>query len=146
MFAIDTNLFVYAHNTTAEFHQKSVAFMEKVMNEQDEFGNLSVCIPAQVFIEFIHVITWQRLKKPLSLKQAIQVVQDYIDAGVIVLPQQNTHIQIFLALLEQVTTRKKIFDVAFAATLKDNGITKLYTTNIKDFEEFKFLTVINPLI
>lgn len=145
MFAIDTNLFVYTHNSISEFHEKSVAFMERVMNEQDEFGNLLVCVPAQVFMEFIHVITWQRLEKPLSLEQATQVIQDYMDAGITILPQQNTQIQTFLELLKQVTTRKKMFDVALVATLKDNGITKLYTANVKDFKEFEFLTVVNPL-
>lgn len=74
MVAIDTNLFIYAHNASAAFHEQAVVFIEKVMNEQDELGNLLVCVPAQVFIEFIHVITWQRLEKPLTLKQAVQVV------------------------------------------------------------------------
>lgn len=146
MFSIDTNLFVYAHNIDSEFHEKSVTFIERAMNEQDVFGNLLVHVPAQVFIEFIHVITWQRLQNPLSLEQARQIVQDYIDAGINILPQQSVQLQTFLGLLEQVTTRKKIFDVALIATLKDNGIVTFYTANVKDFEEFEFLTVINPLI
>jgi hypothetical protein len=44
-----------------------------------------------------------------------------------------------------VTTRKKIFDVARVATLKDYGVTGLYTVNTKDFEEFTFLDAKNPL-
>lgn len=40
--AIDTNLLVYAHNTASEFNEKAVAFLEKVMNERDEDGNLSL--------------------------------------------------------------------------------------------------------
>jgi len=34
-----------------------------------------------------------------------------------------------------VTTRKKIFDVALVATLKDSDISGLYTVNVGDFEE-----------
>ena len=48
-------------------------------------------------------------------------------------------------LLQTVTTRKKMFDVALAATLKDHAITGLYTVNTSDFEGFEWLTVINPL-
>ncbi|MDI6736435.1 MAG: hypothetical protein QME42_09655 [bacterium] len=39
-----------------------------------------------------------------------------------------------LDLLASVTTRKKIFDVVFVATLKNNGITRLYTVNVNDFK------------
>ena len=115
------------------------------MNEWDENGLLSVCVPVQVLMEFIHVITWQRLERPLSLAEALQVVEDYIDSGIIIVHQRETQLQTFLDLLTTVTTRKKVFDVALAATLKDNEITGIYTANVADFEDFDFLKVINPL-
>jgi len=145
VFAIDTNLLVYAHNTASEFNGNAKRFLEKAMNQRDEEGSLSVCLPAQVLMEFVHVITWQRLKAPLSLSEAIRVVQDYLDAGITIIHQQDTHIRTFLELLRSVTARKKVFDVALAATLKDNEIAGLYTVNTDDFEEFGFLEVINPL-
>ena len=145
MFAIDTNLLVYAHNKDSEFNEEASAFMEKVMNERDEEGNSSICIPTQVLMEFVNVITRQNLEKPLSLSEAIDVVQDYIESGVSIINQRETQIQTFLDLLSSVTTRKKIFDVALVATLKDNGISGLYTVNVGDFEEFYFLEVVNPL-
>jgi hypothetical protein len=145
MFGIDTNLLVYAHNTDSEFHEDAVAFLEKVMNERDEEGYLSVCVTVQVLMEFIHVITWQRLKYPLSLSEAVRVVKDYVDTGIIIIHQRETQLQTFLDLLGTATTRKKIFDVALAATLKDNGIAGIYTVNVADFEDFEFLEVVNPL-
>jgi predicted nucleic acid-binding protein len=116
------------------------------MNERDDDGKLSVCLPAQVLMEFIHVITWQRLEKPLSLSEAIRVVQDYIDTDILIIYQRETQIQTFLTLLSRVATRKKMFDVALVATLKDNGISGLYTVNVGDFEEFDFLEVVNPFL
>jgi len=145
MFAIDTNLLVYAHNKDSEFNEEASAFMEKVMNQRDEEGNLSICIPTQVLMEFVNVITRQNLEKPLSLSEAIDVVQEYVESGVSIINQRETQIQTFLDLLGSVTTRKKIFDVALVATLKDNGISGLYTVNVGDFEEFYFLEVVNPL-
>jgi len=85
------------------------------------------------------------LQNPLSLSQACQVVEDYIDAGVTIVHQRETQLRTFLDLLNTTTARKKVFDVALAATLKDNGIVGLYTANVADFEDFEFLEVVNPL-
>lgn len=115
------------------------------MNERNSGGQLSVCFPAQVLMEFLNVITWHRLEAPLPLPDAIQVVQDYFAAGVSILYPQHTQIETLMDLLKSVTTRKKIFDVALVATLKDHGVPGLYTVNTKDFEEFTFLDTKNPL-
>ncbi len=143
MFAVDTNLIVYAHNVASPYHVKAKQFMEQVINERNAEGQ--VCLPAQVLTEFVHVITWQHLEAPLSIPEAVQIVQDYLDSGIKIIFQQDTQIQTFISLSEMVTTRKKVFDVALAATLKDNHISGLYTNNVDDFKEFDFLTVINPL-
>ena len=145
MYALDTNLLVYAHNTASPFHTKAKMFVEDIMNDRDEEGQLTICIPSQVLMEFLNVITWHRLDAPLPLSDATQIVQDYLDTDVTILYSQPTQLDSLLSLLKSVTTRKKIFDVALAATLQDHGITGLYTTNTKDFEEFKFLDVKNPL-
>lgn len=145
MVALDTNLLVYAHNTASPFHAQARAFIEDVMNERDDEGQLAICIPAQVFMEFLNVITWHRLEAPLPLADATQIVQDYLDTGVTILYPQPTQLNTLLDLLKSVTTRKKVFDVALAATLKDHSIADLYTVNTKDFKEFEFLDVKNPL-
>lgn len=144
MFAIDTNILVYAHNKDSKFNEKATVFLEKVMNDRDEEGNLPVCIPTQALMEFINVITRQNLKSPLSLKEAINTVQDYLDFDIQIISQHETQIKTFIELLSSVSTRKKMFDVALAATLKDNDIEGLYTLNVNDFIDFKFLEVANP--
>jgi len=144
MFAIDTNILVYAHNKDSEFNEKATVFLKKVMNDRDEEGNLPVCIPTQALMEFINVITRQNLKSPLSLKEAINTVQDYLDFDIQIINQLETQIQTFIELLSSVSTRKIVFDVALAATLKDNDIEGLYTLNVNDFKDFEFLEVVNP--
>lgn len=145
MFAIDTNLIVYAHNIASPFHKRAKQFAERVMNERNAEGQLAVCLPAQVLMEFVHVITWQHLEAPLSLQEPIQIVQDYLDSGVKIIFQQDSQIQTFISLSGSVTTRKKVFDLALASTLKDNNTIGLYTNNVDDFKGFDFLKVINPL-
>lgn len=107
MFAIDTSLLVYAHNQDSEFNSKAKAFLEKVMNDRDEYGDLSVCLPSQVLTEFISVITKQGLENPLSLSKAISVVHDYLDSGIVIINQTQNHFDTFLDLLNSVTSRKK---------------------------------------
>lgn len=143
MYAIDTNLLVYAHNTASPFHPKAKAFVEDQLNKYDGEGKLTICIPAQVLMEFINVITWQRLENPLPLADATKIVQDYLDTGVTILYPQPTQLQTLLDMFKSITTRKKVFDVALAATLKDHSISRLYTVNTKDFEEFEFLEAKN---
>ena len=145
MYAIDTNILVYAHNKDSKFHDKASSFLEKVMNDRDENGNLSVCIPSQILFEFINVITRQSLETPLSLSDAIEVIKYYLESDIEIINQREKHLHTFLDLLSSVTTRKKIFDVVLAATLKDNSVTGLYTSNVDDFKEFSFINVINPL-
>jgi predicted nucleic acid-binding protein len=71
LFAIDTNLLVYAYNIDSSFHKKSKTFLELVMNDRTADGKLSVCIPTQVLIEFINVITRKNLEHPVLLNDAI---------------------------------------------------------------------------
>jgi predicted nucleic acid-binding protein len=142
-FAIDTNILVYAHNKRSPFHEKAKTFVNFMLAEQND---IKICIPVQVFTEFLRIVTWQKLESPLSLPIAISLIQDYIDAGVCLLGQRETQLQHFLDLMQQVNTRNKIFDVALAVTLKDNDIQGIYTANVDDFIEFEFLEVINPLI
>lgn len=51
MYALDTNLLVYAHNVASPLHSQAKTFIEKVMNEHDVEGKLAVCIPGQVLTE-----------------------------------------------------------------------------------------------
>ena len=102
-------------------------------------------IPIQVFAEFLNVITRQTLERRLSMAEAISRIQDYVDAGAPIIYQKPTRLLTFLDLAKATATRKKVFDLYLAATLKDNNIEGLYTANVDDFKEFTFLQVINPV-
>lgn len=146
MFALDMNVLIYAHNEGSSFHHKAAAFVKKAIAERDENGRHVVGIAAQVYAEFINVITRQTIEKPLSLANAILVIEKYIKAGTPIIHAQSTQIPTFLELAKSTTTRKKTFDLFLAATLKDNDIERLYTVNVDDFKDFTFLQVVNPLV
>lgn len=98
-----------------------------------------------MYAEFINVITRQTIDKPLSLADAIVVIEKYLKSGMPIIYVQPTQLHTFLELAKSTTTRKKTFDIFLAATLKDNDIEGMYTVNTDDFQDFSFLKVVNPL-
>ncbi|PIE00919.1 MAG: hypothetical protein CSA79_01805 [Thiothrix nivea] len=145
MYALDTNLLVYAHNIDSPLHASARQFLESEFNRRDEAGDFAVCIPSQALLEFLNTITWSRLETPLAMPDAVAVVQYYLDSGIPVIYPKSSQLHTVLTLLASVSSRKNIFDAGLAATLRDNGITGLYTLNVKDFKHFDFLDVVNPL-
>jgi predicted nucleic acid-binding protein len=142
MFALDTNILVYAHNLASPFHQKAKRFVEQIISEEDEAGNPVICIPLQICAEFINVCTRQTIGKPLSIPDAVKVIQQYSTfLEISILYPKPTQLNIFLTLLQSTTTRKKTFDVYLAATLKDHNVESLYTANVDDFKKYDFLKV-----
>lgn len=146
MFAIDTNIGVYGHNIDSPNYQKAKNFLEQVVANVNGTEKTAIGIPFQVWAEFVNVCTRQNLGKPLSIPEAIKVVRKHTELlRIPVIYPKPTQLKTFLSLLETTTTRKKVFDVALAATLKDNGVEGLYTVNVDDFKDFPFLQIENPL-
>ena len=148
MFAIDTNIFVYAHNVSSPLLEKAKSFLEQIVADVNGTEKTAIGIPLQVWAEFVNVCTRQNIGKPLSIPEAIKVVRKHAELlRIPVIYPKPTQLKTFLSLLETTTTttRKKVFDVALAATLKDNGVDGLYTVNVDDFKDFDFLQVENPL-
>ena len=103
-------------------YKESKRFIEDVMNKRDENGQLFVCIPTQVLLEFVHVVTWERLESPISLKKALTIVKEYLETGIRIIHQKNTQLQTVMESCQVVNTRKKVLDLALLSTLKDNHI------------------------
>lgn len=116
------------------------------MSEFDSQNRLSICVCQQTCIEFVHSITWQKLENPLTVNQAIDAINFLHDCGLTIIHPKNSQINTFSDLIKTHLSRKKIFDTSITATLKDNSIQGIYTVNTKDFQDYTFLTVINPLI
>jgi len=50
------------------------------------------------------------------------------------------------SLLTEIPQRgKRFFDLVLVATLKYHGISRLYTRNVKDFQSYSFLEIIDPI-
>ncbi len=126
--------------------KKRKDLLEGIIAEEDKDGNPVVSIPLQVCAEFINVCTRETVGKPLSIVEAVSLIRKYTEfLGIPIILPKLTQLNTFLTLLETTKTRKKVFDIFLAATLKDNDIEGIYTVNVYDFKEFKFLKVENPI-
>lgn len=140
LFAIDTNLLVYAHDEDNIYHQRAKEFLTKILKSNPQ----SLCIPYQVFLEFINTLT-RRLATPLSVPQAIMLAEYYQSLNIKIIYPKETQLTTLLEIFKSTPYKNRLFDIAIIATLKDNGIQGIYTVNTKDFADYNFLTVINPL-
>jgi len=141
-FLIDTNILIYATDRKNKFYKKA----KKVIGDVLE-GSIKGCIAYQNLYEFIAVVTDpKRVNRPLTLKRAVAVVKKYREATNIkkVYPLE-TNLDNFLKLISDYKVSKQdIFDLVLIATMRDNEINGIYTTEDKTFKKFNFLQVINP--
>jgi predicted nucleic acid-binding protein len=144
IYAIDSNILVYAYNLDSPLNSRASAFLE----EDILTGNIKACLPYQSLYEFYAIITDpKRVEKPVESKEAKGVIEVYIGARNIpkIYPRKSNLKNTFDLLSKYNITRQEIFDFIFVATLLDNAVDGIITRNTKHFERFEFLSVLNPL-
>ncbi len=138
-FLIDTNILVYSYDASEQEKQKLCSSLIKKCWMREE----SYAIALQNLSEF-YVIVTQKIEKPLSAGIARKIVKDIIDFN-------NWQVISFndASLLTAIDLSIKYgihyWDALLCATMKQNGITSIYTENVKDFEKVQWITAVNPM-
>jgi predicted nucleic acid-binding protein len=133
---IDSNVMVYAINTTSPKHKAAQAFLQ---------ANLGHMVLAhQNIFETLRILTHAKFPHPMKPAAAIAAISNIVEACQVIAPEQDTH-HIALSLIQKHNlTSNKIFDAYLAATTLSVGITVIATDNVKDFQIFEGLTVRSP--
>ena len=99
----------------------------------------------QILCEFYSIVTNpRRVPKPRSAADALAVLSSLL-AFLHVLPVPVHTMEELLGLLRRRTvTGGDIFDLQIAATMRANGVRRIYTFNRDDFEVFPELEVFTP--
>jgi uncharacterized protein len=144
MFAIDTNIFVYAHFENYPQHPKARRFCEELLRSGDDW-----CIAWQIVYEYVRITTHPSIHRlPLSIERALADLQPYLsaDSGH-VLTHSDQHLPILEAVARGAPTARGNFihDVHYATLLREHGISRIYTAD-SDFEKFGFLEVVDPTV
>jgi uncharacterized protein len=137
---IDANVLVYAMDADAPQHASSRALLEAA---RDALATLYVT--PQILCEFYSIVTnARRVPKPRSTADALAVLSGLL-AFLHVLPVPVRTMEELLGLLRRRTvTGGDIFDLQIVATMRANGMQRIYTFNKDDFDVFPELEVITP--
>jgi toxin-antitoxin system PIN domain toxin len=137
---IDANVLVYAMDADAPQHAASRALLESA-----RATSTTVYVTLQTLCEFYSVVTnARRVSKPRTPADAMSAISGLL-AIAHVLPVPAVTVDGLLDLLRRrPVTGGDIFDLHLVATMKANGILRIYTFNREDFEVFSELEVLTP--
>jgi toxin-antitoxin system PIN domain toxin len=142
LFAVDTNILIYAHFDGYRQHEKARRFCQEEL-----LGGADWCMGWQVFYEYLRITTHPAVhRQPLTLAQALADLDLYVTSSRChLLVHTPQHRQIFEAIADQVPTASGnlIHDCHYAALLYEHGVKVLYTADA-DFKRFDFLETSDP--
>ncbi len=135
---LDTNILVYAYDTSKrEKREVCKGFVRRCLEGEEEYA-----ISIQNLSEFYVVVTG-KIENPLPPEVAEKRIEGMIEyAGwVKIKPDVDT-----ISHAIKISRRYRIhyWDALLAATMKESGISKIYTENTWDFDKVPWLEVINP--
>ena len=141
MIAVDSNLLIYAYNTSAPEHDRARRWLATVLS-----GDIPVLLPWSSIHAFLRVTTNTRVFDPAFFSEEAAIVVDQW--------LQRSHVRILAAgprywsILRELLTKHEVrrdlvIDAHLAALAIEHDAT-VYTTD-RDFARFTGLRVINPL-
>lgn len=139
---LDANLLVYAFYPKVPQYSLARQVLDLAQNEDTR-----LCVSSQVLAEFYAVVTNpKRVDPALKSQAALRRIDEILSLpGLIVLPQPVDVVRRWVTLLHRhPVTRHRIFDIQLVATMLANGITRIYTFNIRDFKPFPEIEAIEP--
>ena len=143
MKSLDTNILLYSINTDCSEYTLCRELVDKALNEK----NLWI-VADQVWFELYRLLRNPVvLQNPLTASQAAETIEWYREkSGWLKCAWEPDMMKnLKLQWEEESFPARRSFDAILAVTLKAHGVTDFYTRNTKDFDNFKFFTVINPL-
>lgn len=138
IYFLDTNILVYAYDKDEGLkHEKAKKLLTKCLHKR-----IKLAVSPQVFSEFFVVVT-KKIKKPMSIKDAQKIMNDIVEFSHFLKCNFN-----YSAVLEATSFCEKYtsgyYDALIAATMKMNGITKIYSEDTKHFSKIHGIQVVNP--
>lgn len=134
----DTSILIYAFD---EYELRKKEVCEKLVKEVFDLQTNGI-ISNQVAAELFSVLT-TKMRKPLSSENAEKIVRNFVDSEK--WQKINYNIKtVKNAMFISKAFKTSFWDALIAETMKENGINKIITENIKDFKKIPGVKVINP--
>lgn len=143
MFAVDTNIFVYAYDADAPEHSICKPLVEKWRLQQEPW-----CTCWNILYEFLRITTHRKVwRKACSIDNSAQFIDGILASPSLrLLSHTDNHASMLATTLHEIPGLhgNVVFDLHTAVLLRENGVRRLYTHD-GDFHRFPFLEVIDPL-
>ena len=140
MIALDTNILVYAYDTTRPEHTAAKDAIRRASMSHDGFGTALMCLA-----EFWSVATHPRLSKQPSAQAAYAFYQTLRAAGLrIWYPKNGFSNRILQTAVAQNLLGSSIFDLQIALLALEHHATEMWTHD-KNFIALFGLRVVDPL-
>lgn len=145
MFSVDTNIFLYALNQSANLHVPAAGFIESLANRDDVAVSEFMLVELYVLLRNPAV-----LADPRTARDAMKICQRirrHPRWQILGFPKQTRefHDTFWAMLGEPGFARRRIYDWRMALSLQHQGVKEFATVNVKDFKGFGFRKVWNPL-
>ncbi|NOY00002.1 MAG: PIN domain-containing protein [Verrucomicrobia bacterium] len=143
MNSLDTNILVYAINVDCSEHEKAKAVYASMLDAPADW-----ILSDQVLFEFYRIMRNPKvISLPLSHAAALdQIVFLREETGVLHCSYETSFWNDFLSDFKKNEKKSShIFDRILGVTLLKNKVETFYTRNTKDFTEFGFQTLLNPI-
>lgn len=143
MFAVDTNVLVYAADTRAREHERCRELLERWRR-----GSAAWYLTWGICYEFLRVVTHPRVfRKPWTSDRAwafLSAVQE--SPGLAMLVPGDRHARVLADVIEEVPhlAGNLFHDAETAVLMREHGIRRICTRDT-DFHRFPFLEPIDPL-
>jgi len=145
MLAVDTNILFYATSRASPFHEAAVGFVDRLRDD-----------PTVVISELVLAELYRLLRNPtihrvaLGSEAAAKVIEAYRRHPVwrlvgFPIEGRSAHDRLWRFAAQPDFPYRRIYDARLAISLIEQGVDELATANVKDFQEFGFRRVFNPL-
>ena len=145
MLSIDSNLLLHAFNEDSPSHKPAYAWLTSLHRNE----NVAI---SEFFLAELYGLLRNRavLKHPLTAEEAADVIQAYRRHPrwrLIGFPVESRplHDALWQKARAKDFAFRRLYDARSALTLIAQGVKEFATANVKDFEDFGFRRVWNPL-
>lgn len=135
MIGIDTSFLVGLSIREHPAHERC----QRLFNEEIRGRTASAALAPQVLTEFAHVVTDpRRFEQPLTMAASLEIARQWAQAGECrIIPPGAEATAILLTWMQRYRLgRKRLLDTLLAATYHSAGVTRIATTNWRDFSVF----------
>ena len=136
----DTSVLAYAFdNTDTKKHGIAISLLEKISN-----GEANGAISNQVLGELFNVLT-TKMNEQLPMETAVHIIDDFAASEKWQKLEYTSETARRAAHLSRLAAAP-FWDMVIVETMREHGITKLYTENTKDFKRVQGVHALNPFV